>query len=321
MLTNLEFAMHRRFASTGPTRSAVEESITHFEAALARDPTFAPAYVGLARAYGKLATTLVGAFPSSEISPKAMAAVERALRQDPKLPEAHAAMAAIRRDQWRWQEGEDGFRRALVLDPNSADIHLRMAFALLTVRSQSEEAIRLAWRARVLDPLSPGTAARLGWNLYLARRYDEAIQECRKALQLHGGDLLAPLFFMGLALAQTAEFDEAIDVLERAGAISKQPPGILGSLAYTYGRAGRRPEALRMLDRLTRQRETAYVPPAAFVLAYVGLGEHDRAFTWLERAYEDHSTLMILLRVSPELDPLRDDPRFADLLRRVGLAP
>jgi tetratricopeptide (TPR) repeat protein len=226
-------------------------------------------------------------------------------------------LASARFREWQWQEADGGFRRALDLDPNSADAHIWFAL-FLAARGDVQEAVSHARRGRTLDPLSAGVAARLGWVLILARQYDEAIRECRNSLELQK-DNHAALWFLGQALVETSQHDEAIHTLERAAAVSNRSPGVLGSLAYVHARAGHRPDALRIVEQLTRRRDTTYVPAAAFVSAYVGLGDHEQAFIWLERAYHERSNLMWVLKVDPMLDSLRDDARFADLLRRVGL--
>jgi TolB-like protein/tetratricopeptide (TPR) repeat protein len=306
-----------RFALTRPHISAVRDSIAHFEAAIASDPTFAPAYTGLSIAYDELGTNFHGGAPPSETRPKSLAAAERAVRLDPHLAEGHTMLASARFREWQWQEADGGFRRALDLDPNSADAHIWFAL-FLAARGDVQEAVSHARRGRTLDPLSAGVAARLGWVLILARQYDEAIRECRNSLELQK-DNHAALWFLGQALVETSQHDEAIHTLERAAAVSNRSPGVLGSLAYVHARAGHRPDALRIVEQLTRRRDTTYVPAAAFVSAYVGLGDHEQAFIWLERAYHERSNLMWVLKVDPMLDSLRDDARFADLLRRVGL--
>lgn len=178
--------------------------------------------------------------------------------------------------------------------------------------------VRLAQRARALDPLSAEMAANVGWILYFARQYDETIRECRNSLELRK-DNHSGLWFLGIALREAGRFDEAIEILEHAAAISDRSPGLLGSLANAYARAGRRADALRTLDELTRRSQTGYVPAAALVYAYAGLGEREQAFRWLERAYEERSNVIWQLRIDATLDPLRSDPRFTGLLRRVGL--
>lgn len=306
-----------RFAAIQPTQSVVQDSIRHFEAALAVDPTFAPAHTGLARAYLTLGSIGLGALPPSETRPESLAAAERALQLDPDLAEAHALLAVAKLQEWRWHEADDGFKRALAVDPNSPEVH--MAYALLLAARGDDKAIPLGRQGRALDPLSARVAAQLGWIFYLAHKYHDASRECRNALDLHGGDYEFALRILALALTEMASYGEAIEFLERAAATSNRSPGVLGHLARVYALAGRREEALRIVDELERRREAGYVTPAAFVFSSIGLGDREQAFVWLERAYAERSNLLWLLKVTPGLDLLRDDPRFADLLRRVGL--
>jgi pentatricopeptide repeat protein len=126
-------------------------------------------------------------------------------------------------------------------------------------------------------------------------------------------------WFLGFALIANGQADEAIPVLEKALALSERSPAVIGVLVRAYAHAGRRTEALRLLDELKRRQQKGYVPTAAFVHAYLGLSDNEQAFAWLERAYKEHSSIMQYIKVHPFFDPLRDDPRFADLVRRVGL--
>jgi tetratricopeptide (TPR) repeat protein len=158
----------------------------------------------------------------------------------------------------------------------------------------------------------------LGWQLYHARRYHEAAQELRTALALDPNHRPS-LWYLGFVLIEKQQFEEAIQVLERAAAQSERDPAELGVLARAYARAGRRADALRIVDELTRRWREGYVPPAPFVHAFVGLDDHEKAFVWLERAFQEHANLIRYLRTHPAFDPLRTDQRFSSLLRRAGL--
>jgi tetratricopeptide (TPR) repeat protein len=178
-----------------------------------------------------------------------------------------------------------------------------------------DEALAWSRRAREVDPLvRPGN----GQILYFARRYDEAIREMRSVLAVHPDD--APvLWFLGFALIANHQAQEAIPVLEKTASLSDRSPGVVGLLVQAYAKAGRRADALRCLDELKRRQKTGYVPPAAFVLAYLGLGERDQALAWFERGYQEQAGFLKFLKVEPLFDPVRDDPRFKDLLHRAGL--
>jgi TolB-like protein/Tfp pilus assembly protein PilF len=297
------------------TKADIEESIGYFDEAIKRDPTFAPAYVGLARAYEDLGTIFVGV-PPGEVRPKIISATRKALELDPELAEAHLLLAHVQQQQWQWAEAESGYRRALELNPNDAAAHAGLAHWLLC-QGRTEEALAWAQRSRELDPVA-FAGINIGWLLFQARRYDEAIRELRSVLAVRPDEPDA-LWFLGFALIANREAEEAIPVLEKALSVSHRSPGVIGVLVRAYAHAGRRTDALRLLGELKRRQKTGYIPTAAFVNAYLGLDDHDQAFAWLERACQERSTILQYVKVHPFFDPVRDDPRFADLVRCVGL--
>jgi TolB-like protein/Flp pilus assembly protein TadD len=297
------------------TRATSEEAVRLFETAVANDPTFAPAYVGLAKAYASLETMFIGGLSPAETRPKALAAARKALELDPKVPEGHAQVARIDQREWRWADAEAGYRRAIRLEPNDSNAHLQLA-DLLSCLGRFDEALVMGRRGRELDPLATEGAA-LGFILFFARRHSEAVRELQGILALEP-DHKPALWYLGGPLIYLSRFDEAIEALEKSTSRERYP-GPLGTLALAYARAGRHAEARRVLDELTRRAQGAYVPPGALVVAHVAVGDVEGAFRWLERAYAERSNLMRSLKVHPDLDPLRGDPRFADMLRRVGL--
>jgi len=303
-----------RFAK-GNNRAEIEESIAYFEEAIRKDRTFAPAYVGLADAYDSLGLVFIGV-PPGEVRPKVIGAARKALELDPELAEAHVRLADVYQKTWRWSDAEAEYKRALELKPNDPSAHLGFASWLLC-RGRTEEALRWAQRARELDPLG-AIGSGTGGILFYARRYDEAMHELRSALAVRPDDAMA-LWYLGFVLTAKGQPEEAIPVLERAVSISDRSPGVIGVLVRAYAHAGRRPDALRLLAKLKRRRQAGYIPAAAFVNGYLGLGENDEAFAWLERAYQEQSNILQFLKVHPYFDPLRDDSRFKDLLRHVGL--
>jgi TolB-like protein/tetratricopeptide (TPR) repeat protein len=296
-------------------RAGIEESIGYFEDAIKRDPTFAPAYVGLASASSELGTVFMGA-PPNETRPKVMSAARKALELDPNLAEAHVLLAEVQQEQWHWADAEAEYRRALELNPNDADAYSGLASWLLC-QGRTDEALAWAQRGRELDPLEvSGTG--IGWILFHARRYDEAEHELRSVLAVRPDDATA-LWFLGFVLIANNKPEEAIPVLEKVVSASNRAPGAIGVLIRAYAHAGRRSDALRLLAELKRRKKAGYVPAGAFVNAYLGLGENDQAFVWLEQAYKEQSNILQWIKVHPFFDPLRSDPRFADLVRRVGL--
>ena len=305
-----------RFALDKSNRRAdVEESIRYFEQALKIDRTFAPAYVGLADAYDRLATVFIGV-PPWEMRPKVVEAAHKALELDSELAEAHVLLAGVQQQQWQWADAEAGYRRALELNPNDAAAHRGLADWLL-FQGRIDEALAWSRRARELDPLGDSTTG-MGWILFCARRYDEAIHELRSKLALRPDDALA-LWVLGFVLVADDRPKEAIPVLEKAVSVSDRSPGITGVLVAAYAHAGRRTDALRLLAELKTRNQKGYVPAAAFITAYLGLDDYDEAFVWFERAYQEQSNILQFLKVHPFFDPVRNDPRFKDLVHRVGL--
>lgn len=296
-------------------KADIEQSIAHFEEAIRKDATFAPAYVGLAEAYQDLGRIFVGASPD-EVRPKVISAARKALELDPEIARAHAVLADVHLARWDWADAEAEYKRALELNPNDAAAHVGVANWLLS-QGRMEEALAWAQRGRELDPLGvSGTS--IGWILFHARRYDEAIYELRSVLAAQADNANA-LWFLGFALIANGRSEEAIPVLEKTVSIMDRSPGSIELLATAYAHAGRRMEALRLIDELKRRRQTSYVPAGALINPYLALGDYDQAFAWLERAYQEQSNILKFLKVHPFFDPIRADPRFADLLRRVGL--
>ena len=296
-------------------RASLEEGIGHFEEATRRDPTFAPAYIGLAAAYSELSSVFIGARPG-ELRPKVISAARKALELDPELAEAHVLLAQMQKDQWQWAEAEAEYRRALDLNPSDAIAQNGFADWLLC-QGRPEEALAWAQRAREHDPLAV-SGIKIGWILFHARRYDEAIHELRSVLAVLPDDSTA-LWFLGFALIANGQAKEAVPVLEKTLSVSDRSSAVIGVLIRAYAHAGRRTDALRLLEELKRRQKASYVPTAAFVNAYLGLDDKEQAFAWLERAYQEKSNILQFLKVHPFFDPLRDDPRFADLVRQVGL--
>jgi len=294
----------------------MKKSITHFEEAIRKDPSFAPAYIGLADRYSELGTTGIGGAPPSDLRPKVISMIRKGLELDPAVPHAHVLLANVYQEQWLWNDAESEYKLALELNPNDAAAHLGYA-AYLVCQGRTEEALAWSRRARGLDPLGV-TGNNIGWLLFQSRRYDDAIRELRSDIAVRPDDA-STYWFLGFALIANGQANEAVPVLEKSLALSGRSPGVIGVLVRAYAHAGRRPEALGLLDELERRQQEGYIPAAAFVNAYLGLGDNEQSIAWLERAYQEQSMILQFLKVHPFLDPLRGDPRFADLVRRVGL--
>ena len=269
----------------------------------------------MATAYRRLGAVFVGA-PPNETRPKVISAAQKALELDPELAEAHARLADIYQQTFRWTDAEAELKRALELKPNDAATHRTFATWLLS-QGRTEEAVAWSRRARELDPFGI-SANTLCLHLFEARHYDEATDELHSILALRPDDAEA-LWYLGITLIAKGHPEEAIPVLEKAVSVSDGSPPVVGHLIRAYALAGRRADALRLLAELKRKRQACYVPTAAFVNAYLGLGDYDKAFAWLEEEYKERSNSLQFLKVHPFYDPVREDPRFKDLVRRVGL--
>jgi len=306
-----------RFALTKGNRASLDEALGFFTAAINADSTFAPAYVGVAAAREQLGTVFFGV-PPGDSRPKVIEAARKALELDPQLAEARVLLAnALQRD-WHWEEAETEYRRAIELSPSDAGAHAGLAYWLVC-KGRSEEALAWARRAQEIDPLTFNSIDISG-ILFFSRRYDEAIWESRRNLTTNPNDPMA-LWSLGFALIGAEQFDDAIRTLEKAAALSDRRPAVLGVLVRAYAHGGRRAEALQLVDELRRRGRKGYVPAAAFLNAYLGLGDKEQAFVWLERAAQERSNIMQYIKVHPFFDLLRADPRFAEYLRRVNLRP
>ncbi len=292
----------------------------NFESAVAADSGYALAYAGLADAYQLLGTSAYTGGPPTELVPKAKDAILRALELDPELSEAHATLAFIRfwfdRD---WAAAGRAFERMIELGPNYATG--REYYSIyLTALGRHEEAIAEARRSRELDPLSPIINAVVGMDLDIARRHDEAIRAIERTLEIEPGFWVA-LIISANAHAAKSMVDEAVDFAERGVNNSGRAALALGFLARIYGQAGRRDDALRVLAELDRRSETEYISPSWPALVHVGLGQKDEAFELLNRAIDERDFFVTFLNDWWVFDPLRSDPRFEELVRRIGLEP
>jgi len=300
------------------SKAGLTEAIHYFRRAAAEDPRYARAYAGLADCYGILGSAIVGTVPAREVAPEAKAAALKALQLDNTLPEAQTALATVQFNyDWDWRNAQIGFQRALDLNPRYATAHQRYSLYLMAI-GRADESINEINRARDLDPLSPSINFSLGWRLYLARRYDQAIRQLRNTIDMDPAFLL-PHRVLGQAYEQKKEFALAIAELQRATSMSHDSPPTLSALARAYAASGKKLEARTLLDELLAQSKRRYVSPFYIAVVYAELGENGPAMNWLEKAYEDRSNSLIFLKVDPELDSLRSDPRFQALLDKLGL--
>ncbi len=293
------------------TEDSIEKSVEFFKRAIDIDPSYALAYAGLADTYHELS----GLHPPRETMPRAKAAATKALELDPALAEAHAALGwIIWRFDWDWATAEREFKRAIELNANYAIVY-GMYGMFLDSMGRFDESLAAHQRAQSLDPLSPIINAGLGLRLYFARQYDSAVEYYWKTLETDPNFALAHQR-LGWAYVQKGMFEEAVAAFQKA--IGVQGVQWMPSLGYVYALSGKTDEARRVLAELRDLAKQRYVPSYSFALVYFGLGENDHAIQWLVRAYEERDGFLVNLKVGPMLDPLRDNPRFQDLMRRVG---
>jgi serine/threonine-protein kinase len=293
----------------------LKKSIKFFEQAIDLDPTYAVAYTGVADAYLNLGGW--GHLPFREAYPRAKAAATQALAIDEDLAEAHVSLAMVQKEyDWDWAGAGRGYERALELKPNYATAY-QWYGEYLAALGRHEEAIAVIRRAVELDPLSLIIQATLGRHgYYFARQYDQAIAQLHKTLEMDENFWVAHLW-LGWTYANVGRFPEAHVELQTARRLDNNLE-IVMALGYAYGRAGRRLEAQQVLDELQQLSRARYVSPMLGALIATGMAEGDQALGWLEQSYADRAQMMSELRAEPAFDPLRADPRFADLLRRVG---
>jgi serine/threonine protein kinase/Tfp pilus assembly protein PilF len=303
-----------RFWWNKRTEDGIKRGIEYFQQAIAADPAYALAYVGLADSHALLGNWAL--VHPRDAYPKARAAAERALGIDPRLAEAHTSLALVyERYDHDFESAEREYRRAIELNPSYAYVHQRYA-VLLAAAGRFDEALQETATAQRLDPLSLIISADAGWIYYFARRYDETIAQCQTTLEMDAQFTPAYLY-MGQAYEQKQMFTEALECLKKAVALSPGNPTYLTALGHAYGTAGRTAEARALIDELQAQAANRYVPPLSIALIYVGLGDREAAFAWLERAIDDHSFWLIFLGVDPMCDALRADPRFDRILNRI----
>ncbi len=291
------------------------KGLEYFRQAVAIDPNYALAYDGIAYYYNLVVDWTI---PPAEAMSKAKEAASKALELDDTLPEAHTSLACVYFwYDWDWQAAEREFRRAIDLNPNYAPAHTYYGWYLIWM-GRADEGLAENRRAEELDPLSDEASVLLGWGLYYAHHYDQAITQLRKSLDLDPNNWTA-YAMLGHAYTQQGRFPEAIAALEKARQIEDHISVPLAALGHTYAVSGRRAEARKALDELIARSRRGHVPACTLAVIYAELGDKDQAFTWLEKGYADRSWYLTSIKVDPKFDSLRSDPRYKDLLRRIGL--
>ncbi|MEP6923507.1 MAG: tetratricopeptide repeat protein [Pyrinomonadaceae bacterium] len=307
--------MKGRFHLLKAIKSDTETSVSYFEQAIEADPGYALAYAGLSDAYRGL--TVGGDMPSTEFMPKARAAALRAIEIDDTLAEAHANLGHVMFwYDWDWNAAENQYKRALELDPNSADA-LQFYAHLLSSAGRHTEALAKIKRARELDPVNLRVNAIEGMLLMYAGQTDEAIARLQKTLELDPNYRLANMM-AARAYSEKGMFAEAIAATSKARELSAVGSELIAYGAYALAKSGKHTEAQATLDELLKLSTEKYVPPYNIALVYNALGESDKALDYLEKGFTEKDVRMVWLKVEPKWNNLRNEPRFQDLLRRVG---
>jgi TolB-like protein/Tfp pilus assembly protein PilF len=293
-----------------------------FERAIAKDPSYAPPYASLAELHiltggaGTLAH-LGDGHPAVSLHARTLS--EKALELDETLADAHKALAMVKQVEWDWTGAEQEYRRAIELNPSYAGAHIAYAMHLYGMQ-RFEEAAGHAKRAQQLDPAAPYINTWAGAAYFFAGRENEATAALQTALELEPSFSDASLVLARNHVAK-GRHQQAVLVLEKALALHATDPAIVAALAHAHARAGDRGKALQLVEQLKRTSSgpRGSFPTFGFIWAYAGLGNRDEAFAWLEKAYEERRRRLVWLNVDPLLAPLRTDPRFTDLVRRLGL--
>lgn len=298
------------------TEAGLEKAIDQFNKAIAADPAYAQAYSGLADCY-----TTLGYFSyldPKEAYPKAKVAAMKALELDPTLAEAHASLAYFNLyHAWNWVDAEKEFRQATALNPNYATAHEWYSLYLMAM-NRMDESLAEIQRARELDPLSVAISTDLGFQYYYRKDYDGAISHLRGTLAINPKFPLAHLW-LGRAYQQKRMYAEAVAEFNQADAALPNWVVTISGIGNVYGFWGKTAEAEQVLRRLSDMSKEKYVTPYGVALVYAGMGKNDEAFAWLNKAYEGRSHWLVWLHFDPRWEKIRSDPRYAELVQRLGL--
>ena len=312
-----QFYLRGRYFWNKRTSDGIKQAIEHFQKSIERDPNFALGYVGLADSYTGL--TFYNFAAPHEAMPKAKESATKALALDNTLAEAHASLAHVLMNyDWNWSEAEKEFRRSIELKPDYPTAHQWYAIHYLTATGRLEEAVQEMKKALELDPASLVMNTFMGATFYYAGRYDEAIDQCRRTIQMDPNFAVAH-WHLGLAYEQKQVLDAAIEEFKKAISLSGGSPLIRAALGRVYAESRKKYEANEMLNELNELAKRQYVSAYEVAKIYVALGNNEQAFQLLTKASAEHSFHLVNLNVCPQLNSVRSDPRFQELVQRVGL--
>ena len=299
------------------TEEGIRKSIEYYEQATKIDPNYALAHIGLSDSYG-MTTGTTDAFPPSVAALKAKEAALRALEIDDTMAEAHVSLARVKMNfDWDWSSAEREVRRAIELNPDYAEAHHMYAHYLMAM-NRIPEALSESQRYLELDPLSVAANNHLGWHHLYAGNYDEALGQLHKTAELDP-NFAGTFLYLGWVYEQKRMYDEAIDAFQKSVKLSTSPL-MLASLGHAHAKAGNRAEAEKILVRLDDLSKQRYISAHNRAIIHVGLNETEHTLVWLERAYQERSQSLIYLDTDPRFDGLRTNPRFQELLRRIGFS-
>jgi TolB-like protein/DNA-binding winged helix-turn-helix (wHTH) protein/tetratricopeptide (TPR) repeat protein len=298
------------------TEDGLRKSIDYFQNAISHDPKFAAAYAGLADSYSILGSDVL---PAQVASSKAHAAANKALELDPTIAEGHAELALVEfYYDWDWTRSEQEFRRAIELNPNYATAHQWYSY-YLSAMGRFPEALEEARHAQQIDPLSLSINTTLAGRYRDLRQYAQAIDLNRRTLEMDS-DFVPAHIALGAAYEEQGIWLQAVSEYQKAVDLSQNSPPALASLGYAYGLAGNQNEARKVIASLRAASKQHYVSAFDMAIVFAGIDDRDSAFRWLEKAYSERESQMAFLNITRRMDPLRSDPRFADLLHRMDLS-
>ncbi len=305
------------------TPSAISKSIEDFERAIQADENYAPAHAGLASAYALLAIAPFDLLAPHEAMPKAERAARKALELDNSFAEAHTALALVNHHyHWKWKEAEAGYERAIELNPDHADTHLWYSWMLLALGKRDAAFDEIEQTMSIVQETDPHRLVAVHTTraaaFYFGREYQRAVEECEKAQQLDPEYFMLH-FFAGRAYMRLNEYAKAIAHLKQARTETGEMPLMDAALGLAYAVSGKMAETMKLAETFQKAAKKRYIPPTYFGMLFAGLGDKDKAMAWLEKAFEERADGLTWLNVEPMLDEIRSDPRFENLIRRIGL--
>lgn len=297
------------------TRDGMNKAIDYFSRAIADDPSYALAYAGLADAYTTESDWLL---PPREALPKAEAAARKALVFDNNLAEAHGALAHALLHEWRLAESDSEFHTALTLNPESVSTYFAYGEYLASI-GRPDEAIRESQKALAIDPLSPEINSFMAWDYYLERDYDKCLATSQKAMQMFP-EFWIPHMTAGMCHYMKAQYPQAIQEYTKAQTMNPESTYVVAGLGMSSARSGNHGAAYQAIEKLHAMEKDGYVSPAYIGLVYQAMGDTDNEFLWYRKGYDDRAEWLLWLTVDPIYDGQRNDPRFLDLVQKVGVA-